>query len=248
MATLDKFDKEALTNIIQKLGKAKRIFNSEAQFQFELGWKIKEQFDCKVKFEELSRIISDISKKGKPTSKKDYTDLILEKDNLRIAIELKYKTAKYDDINNNISLKPHGAADLGRYDFMWDIQRIQGLKREITKGQELGICCPKGYAVILTNDKHYWDSCPNNNVPQNITVIDKDFFIGEFIEGVKQSRTYIREGDHDWQKINGQTPKLSESRKNKITMTKDYPYQWEDYYKNGEMKNGVFRFLIVEVS
>ena len=79
------FTLQAIESIMEELGAVPRIFNSEAQFQFELAWKIKEKFDCEVKLEELSRISKD---------KKDYTDIILEKDSLRIALELKYKTTK----------------------------------------------------------------------------------------------------------------------------------------------------------
>ena len=82
------FNLRTLERIMNELGAAPRIFNSEAQFQFELAWKIKEEFDCEVRLEELSRISE---------GKKDYTDVILEKDGLRIALELKYKTAKYED-------------------------------------------------------------------------------------------------------------------------------------------------------
>ena len=37
-------NKETLTSVIKNFGKEGKIFQSEAQFQFELAWKLQEQF------------------------------------------------------------------------------------------------------------------------------------------------------------------------------------------------------------
>lgn len=42
-----------LSDILSNFRKIPRIFHSEAQFQFELAWKLQEEFDCVAKLEEL---------------------------------------------------------------------------------------------------------------------------------------------------------------------------------------------------
>ena len=224
--SLSGFDKTELSNLMKYFGSEPRVFNSEAQFQFELGWRIKEHFDCEVKFEELSRVYE---------GKKDYTDLILQKDSLRIAIELKYKTAEYEDEVENILLKNHGAADLGRYDFMWDIHRVQTLTG-LEKADGVRIRCNRDYAVILTNDVHYWDDKNKRDC------IDRDFLIG--------GDRIIKKGHHQWYTTEGEVglPSTVEgtSRQVPIEITTNIMCKWEDYCITKE-KNGVFRFMVVEV-
>lgn len=249
MKTLSEFNFNELEHLLTELGSVPRIFNSEAQFQFEMAWKIKQEFDCEVKLEELSRTCKVSNSKGKTVTKKDYTDIILEKENIRIAIELKYKTAepKGININDNILLMNHGAADLGAYDFMWDIHRIQLLTGcEKDDASEVRMPCTRGYAIILTNDNNYWKTNANNKVPEK--GINRMFLIGDDEEG----STYIQAGEHEWFKLDG-TPGLSKaiqndkSRQNAIKMSKNYPYEWKEYCKPIADKNGIFRFLIVEI-
>ena len=249
LKNLSDFNKDTLTDIIRNLSEAKRIFNSEAQFQFELGWKIYEEFDCEVKFEELSRIIP---KDGKTRSKKDYTDLILEKGNLRIAIELKDKTATYEDEGNNILLKNHGAVDLGRYDYMWDIHRVQVLTGREKEG-EVRMPCNKGYAVILTKEKSYWEG-------KDPTGIDREFLIGENIK--------ITRNEHQWWSLNENgnakratkddlssyptTVNKNTSRTRPIEITEDHKCEWIDYCSLKKMvrKKEIevpFKFMVVDV-
>lgn len=242
MKQLTEFDLKELQCIMNALGRNSRIFNSEAQFQFELAWKIKEEFDCEVKLEELSRIY-----KGKK-SKKDYTDIILEKDGLRIALELKYKTDLYEDKSNNIYLKAHGAADLGAYDFLWDVHRIQlltGIEKKLDS-DDVKMPCDRGYAIILTNDSHYWNSNSNNTLTTH--GINRDFLIGSISKG----NTFLKKGSHNWYTTQGtiglsQALKNDKSRQNSIKIVKDYPYKWQDYYTIAG-KNGKFKYMVVEIS
>ena len=43
MLNLKQLDKKELTEIIQCFGKNKKIFQSEAQFQFDLAWELKKK-------------------------------------------------------------------------------------------------------------------------------------------------------------------------------------------------------------
>ena len=241
------FNFQELERIMSELGAVPRIFNSEAQFQFELAWKIKEEFDCEVKLEELSRTSQSVNSKGSIITKKDYTDIIIEDDRQRIALELKYKTATPDNIHipGNILLMNHGAADLGAYDFLWDVHRIQILTGNEDEG-EVRMPCNRGYAIILTNDSHYWNTDSNNKTTNH--GINRDFLIGDSAEG----GAFLQKGKHNWYKKDG-TIGLSKalekdtSRQNSILIANDYPYKWKEYCAPIAGKNGVFKYMIVEI-
>ena len=233
---LASFNLQEHERIMNELGSVPRIFNSEAQFQFELAWKIKEEFNCEVRLEELSRI------SGK---KKDYTDIILEKDDQRIALELKYKTAKYEDESLNIYLKAHGAADLGAYDFLWDVHRIQMLTGMEESGKdEVKRPCDRGYAIILTNDSHYWKDATIKET------INRDFLIGsgEFCHGVLYKKR------HQWYTVDGETGYSKallndRSRQHEIDLKRNYFFQWKPYHTiDSNETNKEFKYMIVEMA
>ncbi len=231
------FTLQAIESIMEELGAVPRIFNSEAQFQFELAWKIKEEFDCEVKLEDLSRISED---------NKNYTDIILEKDSLRIALELKYKTAKYEDESRNIYLKAHGAADLGAYDFLWDVHRIQLLTGvETSAVDEVKHHCDRGYAIILTNDAYYWTGATIKET------INRDFLIGG--SGVK-GRGILYKKLHQWYTCEGvvgysKTLKNNPSRQPAIDLKRNYFIQWKPYHKIDTDKTcNEFKYMIVEIA
>lgn len=232
---MKEFNLQAIERIMTELGAVPRIFNSEAQFQFELTWKIKEEFNCEVRLEELSRISE---------GKKEYTDIILEKDGLRIALELKYKTAKYEDESQNIYLKAHGAADLGAYDFLWDVHRIQLLTgMETSAKDEVKRPCDRGYAIILTNDSHYWKDATIKE-----TII-RDFLIGsgEFSHGVlykKIHKWYTLDGEEGYSKalLNDR------SRQHEIDLKRNYFFQWKPYHTiDTDKSHNEFKYMIIEM-
>ena len=240
--SLKSFNLDELKTIMQNFASNSRIFNSEAQFQFELAWRINELFDCKVLLELLSRIevVPNTHKNAKATNviKKDYTDIVLEKDDLRIALELKYKTALLE----KLSLSHHGAVDLGSYDFMWDVNRLQMLTGK-TADETVKTPCERGYAVILTNDYHYWTTPINNNV------INREFRIHGNGNGIGK----LTKGQHEWYDTTGK-PGLSKviqkdkARSQSIALRKDYHYQWIPYLSVPNVeKNGEFKYMIVEV-
>lgn len=238
--SLKEFSSETLSNIMADFGKEYRIFNSEAQFQFELAWKIREEFDCVVRLEELVRVKNG---KAERFPKKDYADIILCSGDFRIAIELKYKTSKLEISERNILLKAHGAADLGAYDFMWDVNRLQVL----TDPQDMSVCdmarCSKGYALMLTNDSHYWTA-------QSGYTINREFLIG----GDKDGKGLLKEGSHQWYtKGKEGNPGLSRAivnttRAHRIVLRKGYPFVWNKYCDvEGGKGNTLFKFITIEV-
>lgn len=196
MEKIDDFYK-AITDIIDKFGYSNLIFKSEAQFQFTLAWELQKKFDKYiVSLENLSAIASfdgtrtmiKGERKGEIISvtktKKFFTDILL-KNGIGdfVAIELKYKT-KEDDINY---LSEHGATDLGRFDYLWDLMRVQMLKtnnkncyeqiKTIDCDSKKMIC---GFSVILTNEPNYWKITTAKSQKKNGTFpLYKNFCIGE---------------------------------------------------------------------
>ncbi len=249
-----------LSKILDEFGQKQVVFQSEAQFQFELAWRLQEVFDCKVKLEDLTVLIKKTYKhkngKDKTQLQKVYTDIVLEKNDYRVAIELKYKTAelKYGDV----IVFNHGATDLGRYDYLWDVNRVellvhkdvkiaieQSIAKELDCDVEYTISKQynAGFAVLLTNDNDYWTQ--NHNMKNTI---DKQFCIGQDdISGKGQLYSKVL----NW-KLNerGEYPKtVAESeRARRIELTKAYTYKWEPLcnvpQKDG--KNGEFKYLIIE--
>ncbi len=65
-------------------------------------------------------------------------------------MELKYKTSNFpyvDAFAGALTLKDHGAQDLGLYDFLWDVYRLE----QFCKDSKVD----RGFAVFVTNDYSY---------------------------------------------------------------------------------------------
>ena len=158
--TVTTFDIHWIRDLMCELGKPDRrpIFHSEADFQHELAWLIREKSETQPRLE----YPIGYEKKGKRNTR-IYLDIWLPEE--RIAIELKYRTQKMgkEEVefkwnDDTFRMKNQGAADIGRYEFLVDVQRLeQWDKSEI------------GYAVLLTNDPIYWKS------PTKDDNVDRDF-------------------------------------------------------------------------
>lgn len=79
----------------------------------------------------------------------EYLDIYAESMGIRYGIELKYKTRKCQ--HPLFEYTKQGAQNNCRYDFIWDIARLERFKAA-------GII-DKGYAVFMTNDPYYLSSC-----------------------------------------------------------------------------------------
>ena len=121
--SLKELDIVGLDSILYLWGQEKKVFQSEAQFQFNLAWRLQELYDCEAKLEDLTVVVTRKNKSDKDLMQKVYTDIVLLKDDYSVAIELKYKTATLN--HKDILLFKHGATDLGGYDFWWDVNRLE---------------------------------------------------------------------------------------------------------------------------
>jgi len=229
--------KSELEEILKQLGKQDQrpVFHSEADFQFALAWAIKEFYkdheNVKVRLEFPVRTKDKKNDKWK----NEYIDIVLEFDKQKIPIELKYKIKTPNKTENKkpVPLPPikvgkeefylvnQAARDLGRYDFLKDVERIQTfLKNE--KYQ-------KGYAILLTNDDLYWKK------GKKVNAVDIDFHISEEIE-------ILREGEKKWQ--NNPSKGTTKGREDAIELNQDYKIDWQNYSAVDKYE---FRYLLIEI-
>lgn len=134
-----------VNKLVQECFNERGIFHSEADFQHSLAWKIHEKFGKKFKIR-LEFVIGS----------KHIDIVLIDSSNNKIGIELKYKTKEIsEEINGEqYSLKTHSAPDIGRYDVIKDIERLEELIRE--DKIELG------FVIFLTNDMSYLNKCKGN--------------------------------------------------------------------------------------
>ena len=128
---------KTMNHILQELAKERPVFHSEADFQFALAEKIKEDCkDAKIRLEYPVR-----------REKNEYADILVTFGKSSFPIELKYKTKKFFGKigNEEFHLAGHSAANHNRYRFLKDVQRI-----------EQWDSFSKGFVVFLTNEPKYW--------------------------------------------------------------------------------------------
>lgn len=169
---------EFLKDIINGFAESEIIFSNEQDFQFQMALALKgkkfelekgdnvtitnvylEGVSFKHNLKETYRLLKEAKKEEKKNEvKKEYTDIVLElDDDKNIAIELKYKTPYqpylYETPNNEMLLLGQGAYDSGSYFFIKDLERLERIN---TKHFTRKYNFIKGYAIMLTNEKHYW--------------------------------------------------------------------------------------------
>lgn len=126
--------------IIDKLKIKRPIFVSEADFQLELAWVIKEEYPkAKIRLEYCPQFDLNM-----------HIDILVIIDNKWIPIELKYKTKGCSKMVDNelFNLKNQSASDLGCYYYLKDIERIEKIKEKEKTFN-------KGYTIFITNDMTY---------------------------------------------------------------------------------------------
>lgn len=245
-----------IMGIIKKFGDSLLIFRSEAQFQFSLAWELQEKYgkEYEIILENLSAIASyngfrTISrgknkgqKKDVTKTKKFFTDIILKnKDGFFVAIELKYKTIEDDEE----ILSYHGAQDLGRFDFLWDLMRIQILKtgekncydeieiKDFDKSKMLA-----GFSIMLTNDNNYWIITSKNlKTRKSLYPLYKNFCIGE-------KQNIEADVELKWNKNGRIDTCVDGTWRDKVIVdfNKEHKCFWRPFCKTN---NGEFKYLIL---
>lgn len=203
-----------LSEILEELSSVRPVFHSEADFQFALASHLSKKFpDLEIRLEI-------------PMTGGMILDLLLAVTGFseKFAIELKYKTAAWDgNINGEpFKLKSHGADDIGCYDTLKDVERIEYF---ISSG-----LATQGAVILLTNDPAYWKPRPP----------------GAKITNAHQFRIHedlVISGERSWGPATGGA---NRGRESSIQVAGQYVAKWEDYAQEvGD--RGLFRSLIFQV-
>jgi hypothetical protein len=194
-----------------------RIFHSEDDFQHALAWELQSLLE---QHSEWDVRLEYLAENGV------YVDICLVAGDSIIPIELKYRTteARFENGSETFRLREHSARDIGRYEFIHDIERVERITSEMTV---------PGFAIFLTNDAGYWHPSSSNQ-----TANGDDFRIHE---------DRILEDTLDWREYKSYMP---DKRCRPITLRDSYQLQWKQYShpvtSSGD-DDGEFRYLIVSV-
>lgn len=205
-----------ISEILATLAKKRHIFHSEADFQHAFAWEIHDKLpNTSVRLE------LPVQVKGQFL----HIDVWVVNQGEIIAVELKYKTRalSVQIDNEQFKLKDQSAQDIGRYDFIKDIQRLERVAAEQIKFI--------GYAILLTNDSAYWIK------PSSRYTVDADFrlYDGRILEGVL-----------DWG-INA-SDGTKRNREQPITLQQRYSVNWKNFSHPSLARFGTFRSLTVKVT
>lgn len=106
------------TQVLLELSHKRPIFHSEADFQHALAWEMHERWPrCSMRLEFRPPYLES----------RVYYDIWAKQGDTIVAVELKYKTRKLGVkvAEETFDLLDQSAQDVGRYDFLKDIQRLE---------------------------------------------------------------------------------------------------------------------------
>lgn len=204
-----------ITQGLINLAKQRPIFHSEADFQHALAWQIQSQLpDASIRLElpilDQQRTL--------------HLDVWVSHGDTNLAVELKYKTRAIETRiqGESYCLKDQSAQDLGRYDFIKDIVRLE----RITSARPN----TTGYAILLTNDSAYWSS------DTGINSIYAAFRLGDGL-GL--------EGTRAW----GENASIgtTRGRETALALKGKYTIRWQDYSQVPAKRYAKFRFLCIPI-
>jgi len=204
-----------IEKIMKDLADKRPLFHSEADFQHALAWEIHTRYpSATVRLEVRPGRIG----------KREYIDIWIKNEDKIYAIELKYKTRKIDVKYDaeKFHLLNQGAQDIGRYDFIKDIIRLEGFVDTYPKSI--------GYAIILTNDDGYWKAA------RRLATVDADFRIHE-------GRTLERKLKWSRDASKG----TMKGREEPLGLKGVYSLRWLDYYKLPDAGPNQFRYLLLKI-
>lgn len=203
---------------LQELSSERPLFHSEADFQHALAWELHRQSS-----EYSIRLERRVPKAhGGPGFA---FDLWAVSSSQTLAVELKYKTRtlEYTLKGEPYYLQNHGAQDIGRYDFLKDLSRLESVA-----SSRLNVI---GCAAFLTNDPLYW------RPPRTDTTVDKAFRI-------HQDRKVT--GRLAWSE--GASEGTKKGREEPILLGGHYDLNWRRYSALDVARYGEFRYLLVHVT
>lgn len=201
--------------ILARLAAKRPVFHSEADFQHALAWEL--QLDnpgAQIRLEK------QVAAQGSRV----HLDLLFQSNGIEMAIELKYKTrlGKLLYAGEEYALRNQSAQDIGRHDFIKDIQRLEcyvQLHRDSV-----------GFAVLLTNDRTYWTES------RKVDSVDSEFRVHE--------GRVLQNGAAWGAKASAGT---KHKREEPIALQGTYRMKWSNYSSLGSAANEQFRYVLLRV-
>jgi len=214
-----------MTEVLSSLAHERPFFYSEADFQHAFAWVIQKCLpSARVRLEKPVLVGQDSPDIVEQDSL--HIDVWVGYKNAILAVELKYKTRglEVNTGDEDYSLKDQRAQNIGRYDFLKDIQRLEQV---VAKYQN-----SVGYAVLLTNDSAYWQE------PREEDTVDADF---------RLHHGRVVKGDLNWSENAAAGTK--KGREQPVKLKGTYQLCWSGYssvQSSGNYRK--FRSLVVKVS
>jgi len=245
----DVLNKDAISELLKQFSIDNRQYKSEAQLQFELAWAIKTLLN-KTKCENSPEVwLEYFGAYRQPEGgkvKKFFTDImVIDSLGNYIPIEIKYKTTsvRKGDISVFENYGHHGATDLGRFDYLWDVKRVQYLKHknapDFVFNEELKQYS-RGFAILLTNDELYWTVTKDSLKQNNKDPLYLDFCIGDGEKipahtELKWNKKRVKSAvDGTWRDEGYIVP---------LKFDTDIDCKWDPY----TAANSIFKYLIIEI-
>ena len=201
--------------LLAEVARTRPLFHSEADFQHAFAWEAHRRLpDASIRLEKPISTANGVA----------HLDVLVQRGNEMVAIELKYKTRKlsFETFSESFSLRNHSAQDVGRYDFIKDVSRLEDIAAFYPGAL--------GYAVLLTNASAYWRG------PSATTTVDAAFRVHE---------GRVLEGEVAWGE--GASAGTMKAREKPICLRGSYPLVWRDYSSLHTGNGSVFRYLVVAV-
>lgn len=225
---------EMMIEAMDKLAKWRKLFWSEADFQFSLAQVLHDMLKVKgvnaqIFLERPIPITTDYTK-GKRRNR--YIDIIIKSGDTIYPIELKYATKKdmVDEDGDKILTTTQGAYDTHRFGYLYDIFRLESIRKDLSNSADLKF--GRGCAILLTNDSNYYDK-PENEDYKN--TIDGNFRIHQDNVINPEIKWNIDESNPHW------TNRYPYNEQ--LTLSNRPLFQWRDYKNNRATKYPV-KYLI----
>lgn len=201
--------------LLGEVAKTRPIFHSEADFQHALAWTLHQHHPgLQIRLEY-------------PPSQKNriHVDVWARRGNESLAFELKYKCRQLlAKINGEqFNLFGHAAQDLGRYDTIKDICRLEELRREDPT--------LTAYVILLTNDSAYWVT------PGSRQTVSAAFRLHE---------GQILQGSLEWGAAAG--PGTTKGRTEVLGLRGSYAVRWQDYSTVSDGAYSRFKYCVVRIA
>ena len=199
-----------------QLSGVRPLFHSEADFQHALAWQLHQRHPhLSVRLEYRSPHLPH----------RGHVDLWLVDGDEHVFIELKYKTRAFRTIVNNeeFVLLDQIAQDLGRYDTLKDVHRLEHIVHAMPRSV--------GVVLLLTNDNSYWtESARHETADKDFRLHDGRTLSGELKWG-EEASAGVRKG-----------------REARLPLSGTYQLNWHDYGQAHEGQKGRFRYVLVNIA